>query len=95
MPTKTKQDPEIQVILAAIPALKDGRWLISFDHEGKIHTKPVPPDACVMTKKEMLEAINKGMVLDTNMLAEFAIATVNNLKSRCDYVNSLRPVNEV
>ena len=58
MPTKTKQDPEIQVILAAIPAMKDGRWLISFDHEGKIHTKPVPPDACGISKKEILAKSN-------------------------------------
>ena len=94
MKTKTKQDPEIQVVLAAIPAMTDCRLLVSFDHEGKMHTQSVPPDACVMSKKEMLEAINKGMVLNTDMLADFAIATIKNLKSRCDYVTSLRSVNE-
>ena len=95
MPTKCKETPEIKIMFAAIPAMVDCRFLVSFDHEGKAHVILVPPDASVMTKKEMLEAINKGVELDTNMLAEFAIATVNNLKSRCDYVNSLRPVNEV
>lgn len=95
MPTKRKESSEIQVVLAAIPAMTDCRLLVSFDHEGKMHTQPVPPDACVMSKKEMLEAINKGLVLDTDMLADFAMATIRNLKSRCDYVNSLRRVNEV
>lgn len=95
MPTKAKQAPEIQVVLAAIPAMTDCRLLVSFDHEGKMQTQLVPPDACVMSKKEMLEEINKGLVLDTDLLAEFAIATVKNLKSRCDYVDSLRSVNEV
>lgn len=95
MPTKTKQQQEIPVILAAIPAMADSRYMVSFDHEGKPMITTIPDDACVMSKKQMLEAINKGMVLDTGMLAEFAIATVKNLKSRCDYVNSLRSVNEL
>ncbi|WP_297325655.1 hypothetical protein [Nitrosomonas sp.] len=94
MPTKTKQAPEIQGSPEFINALKSSRWLISFDHEGKINVKPVPPDACVMTDTEMLEALNNNMVLRHDRLAEFAIATINNLKSRCDYVTSLRSVNE-
>lgn len=94
MPIKTTQTPEIQMPPEFIEALKDSRFLISLDHEGKILVKPVPPDACVMSKKQMLDEINKGLILDTNMLAEFAIATIMNLKSRCDYVNSLRSANE-
>lgn len=88
-------EPEIQAVLANIPAMTDCRLLVSFDSEGKMHTTPVPPDACVMSRKQMLEAINKGMVLDTDMLAEFALATIKNLQSRCNYVNSLRTINEV
>ena len=94
MPTKTKQSPEIQVTQEFIETLKDSRWLISFDHEGKIQIKPVPPDACVMTDVEMLEALNKHMVLRPDRLAKFAIATIRNLESRCEYVNNLRSANE-
>ena len=94
MSTKTNHPPEIQITPEAIETLKGGRWLISFDHEGKIRAKPVPPDACVMTDVEMLEALNNHMVLHPDRLAKFAIATINNLRSRCDYVNSLQPVNE-
>lgn len=94
MSTKVN-DQEIQAVLANIPAITDCRLLVSFDHEGKMHVTQVPPDACVMSRKQMLEAINKGIVLDTDMLAEFAVATIKNLQSRCNYVNSLRTVNEV
>ena len=94
MATKAKQSPDIQIAPEFIEALKNSRWLLSFDHEGNIRVKPVPPDACVMTDVEMLEALNNHMVLNPAKLAKFAIATINNLQSRCDYVNNLRPVNE-
>jgi hypothetical protein len=95
MSNKTKQDSDIQVILAALPALKGSRWLISLDHEGKLHTQQVPTDACVMTDAEMLEALNNGMVLRHDRLAKFAMAAISNLESRCDYVSNLKTVNDV
>lgn len=95
MPTKTKQPQQMPVILAAIPAMADSRYMVSFDHEGNPRVTPIAADAYVMSMKEMLEAINKNIIMDTEMLAEFAVAAAKTLQYRCNHVNNLRTVNEV
>jgi len=63
------------------------RFLLSFDGKGKQQVMPVPFDACVMTQEHMLRAINEpnGLYVSTEMLADFAVATVKRLKSRRNY----------
>ncbi|SFF13823.1 hypothetical protein [Nitrosomonas sp. Nm166] len=71
------------LLAPAAATITNCRLLVSFDSEGKMHIMPVPPDASVLSKRDMLEAINKGLVLDTDTLAEFAMATIKNLQHRC------------
>jgi len=63
------------------------RYLVTWSFEGKQQVQEVPTDACVMSMPQILKAINEpnGMMVDTDTLASFAIATINRLKQRHAY----------
>jgi len=77
----------VVIELGTLSDIRDKRFLLSFDFDGQQAAKEVPDDACVMSNSQMLKAINEpnGMYIETDDLADFAIATVKRLKSRLDY----------
>ncbi len=95
MATKAKQSPDIQMVPEIIENLKGSRWMLSFDHEGKIQIKPIPPDACVMNHEQILEALNKRVVFRPDLIEKFMIGAIHNLVLQCDHVNGIKPVNDV
>lgn len=68
------------------PSINTRRWLISYDHNGREQVLPVPNDACVMSRREMLEAIVRPgeMMISTEEMYQFAMAALANLKMRMD-----------
>lgn len=68
------------------PSLVSRRWLIGYDHNGREQVTPVPCDAMVMTRKQMLENIvDPHMLGVTNEeMYQFAMAALANLKRRLD-----------
>lgn len=69
------------------PSINTRRWLVCYDHNGKEHVTPVPDNACVMTRSEMLDAIVRPgeLMVSTDELYQFAMAALANLKLRLDY----------
>lgn len=69
------------------PSLISRRWLVGYDHNGRERVTEVPEDACVMSHKQMLEAINapNGLLVETEELFDFLIATANQLRYRMNY----------
>lgn len=68
------------------PSINTRRWLISYDHNGREQVVPVPSDACVMSRREMLDAIVRPgeMMISTEEMYQFAMAALANLKMRLD-----------
>ncbi len=62
------------------------RWLISRDHAGNEQRTPVPDDACVMSTRQMLDAIVRPgeLGISTDEMHQFAMAALSNLKMRLD-----------
>ena len=62
------------------------RYLVSFNHEGKQQASVIPPDACVMSRSEMLDAIVRPgeLAVSTDEMYQFAMAALANLKMRLD-----------
>ncbi len=62
------------------------RWLISRDHAGNEQRTPVPDDACVMSTRQMLDAIVRPgeLGISTDEMHQFAMAALANLKMRLD-----------
>lgn len=73
------------------PSLLNRRWLVSYDANGKEQVQPVPDDACVMSLPRLLEAINEpnGMMVETQVLADFAVATIQRIAKRCEYYKTV------
>jgi hypothetical protein len=63
------------------------RWMVSLDPQGKECYRLVPYDACVMTHKELMQAmVTPGeLPVSTEEMFEFAMAAMTNLKIRSDY----------
>jgi len=70
--------------LDATSTVKDARFILSFDVAGRPSIDSVPEDASVMTIDQLLKAINEpnGRYIETSVLADFAIATMERLKGR-------------
>lgn len=62
------------------------RWLVSRDHAGNEQRTPVPDDACVMSTRQMLDAIVRPgeLGISTDEMHQFAMAALSNLKMRLD-----------
>ncbi|MDR0703189.1 MAG: hypothetical protein LBF61_12480 [Azoarcus sp.] len=62
------------------------RYLVWFDDKGEQQHKPIAPGACVMSVQQMLKAINEpnGLIVNTNTLADFAVAVIRRLQARCE-----------
>lgn len=73
------------------PSLLNRRWLVSYDANGKEQVQPVPDDSCVMSLPRLLEAINEpnGMMVETQVLADFAVATIQRIAKRCEYYKTV------
>jgi len=69
------------------PILKNKRFLLSYDYEGRENIKPIEQDTYVMTPEQMLKAINEpnGIPVSTDELAAFALATIERLQHRSNY----------
>ncbi|OLU22895.1 hypothetical protein BVH03_21830 [Pseudomonas sp. PA15(2017)] len=72
---------------AEVPSLVNRRWLVSYDHDGREQVIPVPSDAMVMNRQQML-----ANVVDPNMLGitneemyQLAMGALANLKRRLDH----------
>jgi len=73
--------------LDSISTITDERFILSFDGAGRPSITGVPDDACVMSTRQLLTAINEpnGIYIDTPDLVDFAVATIKRLKSRRNY----------
>lgn len=60
------------------------RWMVYTDFHGNEQCKPIPLDACVMTRRELLqEMVTTGdMPVSAEELIEFAMAAMSKLKAR-------------
>lgn len=69
------------------PLTRIERWMVYTDFEGNEQYKPIPYDACVMTHRELIQAmVTPGdMPVSTEEMFEFAMAALANLKGRSDY----------
>lgn len=68
---------------AGAPSLLGRRWLISFDHSGKEHIRPIPEDAGVMTLREMLSAVSTGdLLLSIEELFQLSAALHHRIEQR-------------
>lgn len=67
------------------------RVLISRDYLGRKQVTPVPNDACVMTPRQLMRAINEpgGLIISTEELADFLVQTADNLRRRVQWQNEL------
>lgn len=68
---------------------KNGRYLLSFNHKGERQITQVPEDAYVLSQREFLKGIAHipgDIPIATDDLFEFAIAAMNNLKLRAQYL---------
>lgn len=68
-----------------LPMVKQ-RWLLSFDSQGNQKVAPVPPDAHVLTHRELIQGmLSTGEIaVSTEDMYEFAMAALANLKARSD-----------
>src|SRR5690606_17070172 len=60
------------------------RWMVYTDFHGNEQYKPIPLDACVMTRRELLqEMVTTGdMPVSAEELIELAMAAMSKLKAR-------------
>lgn len=68
---------------------RDGRYLLSFNHRGEQQITEVPDDAYVLSQREFLKGIAHtpgDIPITTDGLFEFAIAAMNNLRLRAQYL---------
>ena len=97
--TKAATEEEINTALEAIVINSESgrtdpryfdRYLVTWSFDGEQQVQKVPDDACVMSMPQMLAAINEpnGMMLETETLAAFAVATIKRLKSRHEFYSN-------
>lgn len=66
--------------------LHHSRWLMSFSWDGRPVLTPVPSDASVLTRRQMLEHIaSADAAVPTDELFQFVVAATDQLKKRSAY----------
>ncbi|SEJ58274.1 P22_AR N-terminal domain-containing protein [Pseudomonas linyingensis] len=68
------------------PLARGERWMVCTDTAGREQYSPIPYDACVMTHKELIQAmVTPGeLAVSTEEMFEFSMAALANLKARSD-----------
>lgn len=69
-----------------IPSIKNRRWLISFDHNGKELVQPVPHEAMLVTWDDVVHMVqDHSLMLTNSQLANLAKAATNRIAQRMQY----------
>ncbi|MBG0839025.1 phage antirepressor N-terminal domain-containing protein [Ectopseudomonas toyotomiensis] len=77
-----REQPQPQV-----PSLINRRWLIGYDLDGRENVTPVPDDAMVMNRKQMLEYVvdPHSLGVTNEEIYQLAMNALANLKRRLDH----------